>query len=195
MMEGGMKAMGHRDGGQEIVEGGEQTKGITDDDAAPRLMTGIEQSSGHESQQVYMEATQDGIRIQIVDTVENPIFPPGGAQLTDGGKKMLRSIAGILRNFPNDLAVEGHTDGSTVRSDQVSNWDLSAARALFARRELESDGIDPSRIVRVVGNADKTPLMRENLEAPRNRRISILFIKGKKMKMPERLDWLIKPPT
>jgi chemotaxis protein MotB len=192
-MDGGMKTMGASEGGQEIVENGEQAKGISDDEYAPRLMSGIEQSAAHDSKQVFMEAGPEGIRIQIVDSAQNPIFAPGGSQMNDSGKRIVRSIASILRSFPNDLAVEGHTDGSQTGNEQVSAWDVSTARALFAQKELEIDGINPTRIVRVTGHGDKMPLFKEQGD-PRNRRVSILFIKGKKFKTPERLDWLIKPP-
>ena len=107
---------------------------------------------------------------------------------------MVRTIASILKNFPNEIAVEGHTDSSPTRSEQVSNWELSVARASSARRELEEAGIEPSRICRVVGFADRVPLFTNSPDDPRNRRISILFAKNRKLKPPDRLQWLMKPP-
>jgi chemotaxis protein MotB len=129
-----------------------------------------------------------------VDSKENPIFPPGSAQLTDPAKQIIRTVASILKNFPNEIAVEGHSDSSPTRSEQVSNWELSVARASSARRELEQTGIEPTRIARVVGFADKVPLFTDSPDDPRNRRISILFAKTMRLKPPDRLQWLMKSP-
>jgi chemotaxis protein MotB len=114
--------------------------------------------------------------------------------MTDLGKQILRTITNVIKNFPNEIAVEGHTDSSPTRSEQVSNWELSVARASTARREMEQDGIDPGRICRVVGFADRVPLFSASLDDPRNRRISILFCKNKRLKPPDRLQWLMNSP-
>src|SRR5271157_3391247 len=107
---------------------------------------------------------------------------------------MLRTVASILKNFPNEIAVEGHTDSAPTRSEQISNWELSVARASSARRELESAGIEPSRICKVVGYADRVPLFSDSPDDARNRRISIVFEKNKKLSPPDRLRWLMKSP-
>ena len=93
---------------------------------------------------------------------------------------MVRTVASVLKNFPNEIAVEGHTDCSPTRSEQISNWELSVARASSARRELEQAGIEPSRICRVVGFADRVPLFTTSADDPRNRRISISFYQKQK---------------
>ena len=58
----------------------------------------------------------------------------------------------------------------------MTNWELSAARACAARKEMEIDGIAGARISRVIGRADKAPLIQDNPADPRNRRLSILFV-------------------
>lgn len=194
MQNGGLRPAGEYHGGDEVVETGENSSGVTNDEMASKLMTGIDQNVQAGKDQVYIAVTDEGVRIQIVDSAQNPIFAPGSAQPTDTAKKLIRAVAGILKNFPNDIAVEGHTDSSPVKSEQTSNWELSVARASAARRELENGGIDPARIARVVGFADKVPFLKEYPSDSRNRRISILFMKGKKLKPAEKLDWLIKSP-
>ena len=108
--------------GEEVIDAGEHPSGITNDELATKLMTGIDQNVGMGKEQVFIAITEEGIRIQIVDSKENPIFPVGSAELTDSAKQIVRSIASILKNFPNEIAVEGHTDSSPTRSEQVSNW-------------------------------------------------------------------------
>ena len=193
MQEGGMRPTGHNLGGEEVIDAGEHSSGITNDELATKLMTGIDQNVQMGKEQVLIAITEEGIRIQIVDSQQNPIFPVGSAELTEPAKKIVRSIAAVLKNFPNEIAVEGHTDSSPTRSEQVSNWELSVARASTARRELEDSGIEPSRICRVVGFADRVPLFTTSPDDPRNRRISILFAKNRKLKPPDRLQWLMKP--
>jgi len=194
MQEGGMRPTGRNLGSQDIVDAGEHQSGITNDELATKLMTGIDQNLGAGKEQFFIAITEEGVRIQIVDSQQNPIFPSGSAELTDLGRQMVRTVASILKNFPNEIAVEGHTDSSPTRSEQISNWELSVARASSARRELEQAEIQPGRICRVVGFADRVPLFTDSSDDPRNRRISIVFVKNKKLKPPDRLQWLMKPP-
>ncbi len=195
MSEGGLRPSGLNYGGEEVIESGENSSGITNDELAVKLMTGIEEGAPSASQQVFIAVTEEGIRIQIVDTRENPIFPVGSAQLTDNAKTIIKTITSVIKNFPNEIAVEGHTDSTQTKSEQMSNWELSIARAGSARRELEQSGIDPLRIARVSGFADKVPLLMELPNDPRNRRISIVFMKNKRLKPPDKLEWLMKPPA
>ena len=195
MHEGGLRPSGMNFGGEEVIETGENSSGITNDEMANKLLTGVEQNAPGGAQQVFIAVTEEGIRIQIVDTRENPIFAVGSAQLTDSAKSIVKSVASVIKNFPNEIAVEGHSDSTQTKSEQVSNWELSIARAGSARRELEQDGIDQSRIARVVGFADRVPLITELPHDPRNRRISIVFLKNKRIKPPDKLEWLMKPPS
>jgi chemotaxis protein MotB len=194
MQEGGARPAGQNLGGEDVIDTGEHQSGVTNDDLATKLMTGIDQNVQVGKEQFFIAITDEGIRIQIVDSQQNPIFPAGSAQLTDLGAQMVRTVASILKNFPNEIAVEGHTDSSPTRSEQISNWELSVARASSARRELQQAGIEPGLICRVVGFADKVPLFTDSPDDVRNRRISIVFVKNKKLKPPDRLQWLMKSP-
>jgi chemotaxis protein MotB len=79
--------------------------------------------------------------------------------------------------LPNGVIVEGHTDRRGYGRDDgqgYSNWELSADRANSARRVLESSGIDRGHIVRVIGYADREPLVPDNPLDPTNRRVSVI---------------------
>lgn len=191
---GGERLVGPNFGSKSVIDTGEHQSGITNDELATKLMTGIDQNVQKGKEQFYLAITNEGIRIQIVDSQQNPIFTVGSAQLTGLAKQILHSVASILKNFPNEIAVEGHTDSSPTRSEQISNWELSTARASSARRELEQAGIEPGRICRVVGFGDKVPLFTDKPYDPRNRRISIVFVKSKKLKPLDRLQWLMNSP-
>ncbi len=122
---------------------------------------------------------EGGVRIQIFDLEGRALFRPGSAELSPAGKEILKVVADNIKDIPNRVAVEGHTDSSPLRTGKITNWELSAERASSARRELENDGIDPSRIARVVGYADTEPLFAEDLNDPRNRRISLIILQTK----------------
>jgi chemotaxis protein MotB len=195
MMDGGIKPTIQHQTGSDVVDITNESGTAMNEEIAAKILASLESRGDYPKNQVLVEMSPDGIRIQIVDSKENPIFPPGSAQLTDAGKKIIESVSTILRNFRNEIAVEGHTDGSPTRNDQISNWELSTARASAARRQLENDGIDPGRIARVVGFADKAPFVKDQPDDPRNRRISLLFVRGKKAKPVGKYDWLWKEPS
>ena len=62
------------------------------------------------------------------------------------------------------------------RGDQITNWELSTNRASAARRMLETNGLDPSRVARVVGFADTQLFIKDQPKDPQNRRISIILM-------------------
>jgi len=196
MHEHGMKPMDSK-GGEEYYEKGDSiSTGFTDEELKGHLATELQKTMGSMSANVIVDLSESGVRIQIVDTQDGLIFPPGSTQMTDLGKRILRTAAETMRGVPNKIVIEGHTDSSATRNEQMSNWELSSLRACSARRELELVGIGPNRVDRVVGFANKDPLFKDNLEDPRNRRISIVFLYNKKKQKPQNpYEWIWKSPT
>jgi chemotaxis protein MotB len=128
------------------------------------------------SDQVLVDAIDGGVRIQIVDKEGSPMFQLGSAEPTDKAREILASVAEVIRDQDAKIAIEGHTDAAPFRGDQITNWELSTNRASAARRMLESNGLDPSRVARVVGYADTDLFIKENPKDPQNRRISIIIL-------------------
>jgi chemotaxis protein MotB len=125
--------------------------------------------------QVLIEVTEEGLKIQIVDSAGKPIFNIGSDQPTERAKEILKIVAAHIKELPNPIVVEGHTDSAMFRTGAITNWELSTGRASSARRELEVDGLDPNRFDRIVGFADKQLLIKDAPFDPRNRRISLLI--------------------
>jgi len=196
MFEHGMKPMDAK-GGEEYYEKGDSVStGFTEEELKGHLAAELQKSLGSMSANVILDLSESGVRIQIVDTQDGLIFPPGGTQMTDLGRRILRTAAETMRGVPNKIVIEGHTDSSVLRNESMSNWELSSLRACSARRELELMGIASDRIERVVGFANKDPLFKDNPEDPRNRRISIVFLYSKKRQKPQSpYDWIWKSPT
>jgi chemotaxis protein MotB len=131
--------------------------------------------------QVITEITTDGLRIQILDELNRPMFDSGSAELKDYTREILREIAKVVNNVPNRISLSGHTDSKPYAAGErgYSNWELSADRANASRRELIADGIAENKIIRVVGLGSSVPLDRGDPHNPINRRISITVLNQK----------------
>jgi len=127
--------------------------------------------------QLKLSVTPEGLRIQIVDKENRPMFESGKAVMRDHATKILREIAPIISKAGNRISLTGHTDAASfVRKDGYSNWELSADRANAARRALIYAGLPPSKVGRVVGLADASLYNPDNPLDPINRRISIVVM-------------------
>jgi len=128
--------------------------------------------------QIRVEITPDGLRIQIVDDFKRPMFDTGSARVKDYMRDILREFGKVLNEVDSKLVLTGHTDSAQYAAGDksYSNWELSADRANASRRELIAGGMEPAKIVRVVGLADSSPLDKENPMNPLNRRISIIVL-------------------
>jgi chemotaxis protein MotB len=127
--------------------------------------------------QLLLDITPEGLRIQIVDKQNRPMFSLGGTALKDYTTQILHEVAKYLNSVPNRVSLSGHTDDmpySGLRG--YSNWELSADRANAARRALLEGGLDSGKIARVVGLASSVLFDRENPHNPINRRISIIVM-------------------
>lgn len=126
-----------------------------------------------------VENTPEGLRIQIVDQDGLAMFPSGAATMYEHTEKVIGLVVTVIEKMPQDIAISGHTDAVPMggRSD-YTNWELSTDRANAARRYLLSAGVPESRISRVVGRAAKDPLLVDDPTNARNRRLSIVLLRG-----------------
>ncbi len=130
------------------------------------------------SGQIKLDMTRDGLRIQITDESNRPMFASGSAAVQPYMRDLLREIGSVLAEVPNHLTLEGHTDAQPFGSADrgYSNWELSADRANAARRELMAGGMPEDRTLRVQGLAASSPFDFKDPLAPANRRISIIVM-------------------
>lgn len=129
------------------------------------------------SDQIILESTEEGFRIQLVDKEGSTMFSSGSSNLNPWAKEVIEVVAETIRDLPNKIAIEGHTDSTPFVSGKLSNWELSSQRASSARAEFEKTGIDPSRFARIVGYADTEPFFKGDPTNPKNRRINIILLK------------------
>ncbi|CUA84480.1 MULTISPECIES: flagellar motor protein MotB [Gulbenkiania] len=128
--------------------------------------------------QVKLELTPEGLKIQLIDEQNRPMFSSGSSQMMPHTRAILQELSRDLNQLPNRISISGHTDATPYSGGQggYSNWELSADRANAARRELIAGGLMQDKVLRVVGLAAADPLNPGNVFSPENRRIAIVVL-------------------
>jgi len=128
--------------------------------------------------QLLIDITSEGLRIQIVDEQNRPMFNLASADLQPYTKIILNEIGHVLNDVQNRISLSGHTDSAAYADGErgYSNWELSADRANASRRALIAGGMDESKMLRVVGLASSVPFNQAGPSDPVNRRISIIVM-------------------
>ena len=130
--------------------------------------------------QILFEITQDGLRIQIMDAENRPMFDIGSARLKPYFEDILLAMADTIKAVPNKVSISGHTDATPfVGNNGFGNWELSAGRANAARRALLAGGYPDQQVARVVGYASSALYDKEHPQNPINRRIDIVVMTKK----------------
>jgi chemotaxis protein MotB len=128
--------------------------------------------------QLLLEITKEGLRIQIVDKENRPMFASGSSMLQPYAAAILREIGQVVNHVPNHISLSGHTDATPYsgKTNSYSNWELSADRANASRRALTSGGMSDEKVARVVGLSSAVLFDKSNPYNPINRRISIIVL-------------------
>ncbi len=129
--------------------------------------------------QLLIDITSDGLRIQIVDEKNRPMFELGRADLLPHTRDIMHEIGKVLNDVPNRVSLSGHTDATPYYGGErgYSNWELSADRANASRRELVAGGMREDKVIRVVGLSSAVPFDKGDPLSPVNRRISVIVMK------------------
>lgn len=125
---------------------------------------------------VVTRLTDEGLIVEIFDLEGSRIFEPETAEATETLDVILGRIAEVFDLVVNPIAIYGHTRAQPVVVRSIENWSLSVDRADVVRRSLEDDGIDPARIDRMTGHADREPITSNPL-AIRNNRIEVILLR------------------
>jgi len=135
--------------------------------------------------QIVVDRTNEGLRIQIVDREKFSMFPAGNSIPYAKARDLLVLIGRVVARLPNKISITGHTDSTpfTVGSRR-DNWSLSTERANVSREYIIKAGVDEQRISRISGLADRDPFVADPKD-PRNRRISIVLLRQSLPPAPE----------
>jgi chemotaxis protein MotB len=146
-------------------------------------------------QNLLVDMTPEGLRIQIIDTEGKPMFELGSAKPLPQAEKLFAVVEKVIAPLPNKVSIRGHTDAKPYGNNAVyTNWELSADRANAARRSILNDGLDLTRIENVQGKADREPLVENDPQSAKNRRISILLLKQSVAKVAQQQAKTVIPP-
>lgn len=125
-----------------------------------------------------VDHTPEGLRIQLVDQNKKSMFPSGKADMFEHTTKLMELVVKAIGDLPQNISIKGHTDATPFAGrNGYTNWELSTDRANASRRALISGGLSPERVVSVVGRAAMDPLIVEDPRSPQNRRISIILLR------------------
>lgn len=126
--------------------------------------------------EVKIRADKRGV---IVDINENILFEPAEANLKYDSKEILNTVSRLIKQFPNEIVVEGHTDNTPIYSKRYpSNWELSVDRATSVVRYFaEEKNIDPKRLT-AAGCGEYRPIAPNDTPEHKslNRRVNILIV-------------------
>jgi chemotaxis protein MotB len=124
--------------------------------------------------QLSIDITPDGLRVQLLDEDQEPMFQSGSATPSERARLLLQKVAPVLARLPEQLILTGHTDASPFGVGGRTNWELSADRANATRRVLVEAGLPDDHFKEVAGRADRDPLLPADPLAAANRRIAIV---------------------
>ena len=129
-------------------------------------------------QGVKVTSSDRGLSIRIKD---DALFHSGSASMNPKVQEFLDLVAGLIKDLPNMIAVEGHTDNQSIRTaDFPSNWDLSTARAnTLVRYLIDSHHLASNRFSST-GYAGTRPIESNDTQEGRssNRRVELVVLRN-----------------
>ena len=128
--------------------------------------------------QLAVDMTPEGMRIQILDAEHKSMFTLGSAVPNERVRLLLQKVAPVLARLTQDISIAGYTDAAPFSGPDRTNWELSADRANATRRLLVENGLQEARVRSVTGNADRDPLVPSDPLAAANRRIAIVVLRS-----------------
>ena len=126
---------------------------------------------------IITRVTDEGLIIELFATDGVPLFTEGTDKPTPLLRDLARMIARVTGKVTNDAALGGHIRAHPVVLANNPVWELSGARADRMRRLLQASGMEPERMRRVTGHADRQPVV-ENPMAKRNNRIEVILLRN-----------------
>lgn len=130
-------------------------------------------------EQLKIDITQEGLRVQIIDKEGRPMFDLASPRMENYAAEIIHKLAPLMNEMPNKISISGHTDARPFpgNGQGYTNWELSTDRANAARKEIIKGGLQEAKMLRVVGLASSVPFLDNDPMAATNRRISIILMK------------------
>jgi chemotaxis protein MotB len=148
------------------------------DEAADHIREALESLPSFQmiKERVDIQLTAEGLRIEMLDVADESFFEVGSTELRAEAVDILGVITSNVRDLPNRIAIEGHTDGRPYPAGlNYSNWELSSGRANAARRVMENFGLQESHLEALHGYGSSKPRYPADPLDARNRRIAVVL--------------------
>jgi chemotaxis protein MotB len=124
---------------------------------------------------VVTRVTDEGLVVELIELEDARLFDEA-----DRPTDMLRALAAMIARLSvmvaNPVAVEAHVSARPVVLARNPVWDQSSGRAQSMRELLERGGLEPERIRRVTGHADRAPASPDPM-AVGNNRLEVIFLR------------------
>jgi chemotaxis protein MotB len=130
------------------------------------------------SKHIMIEETKQGLNIEIMDQNGASMFPDSSKEPYERTRRLVRRLAGSLKDLPYRLSISGHTTAARQAGRPTYGlWELSADRANSIRRILEEEGVPAGHFYMVAGRADTEPLFPDDPFVAANRRVTITLMR------------------
>jgi chemotaxis protein MotB len=130
------------------------------------------------SDNLQMDITNEGLRIQIIDSDNRPMFKPNTSELQPYMEKIITVIGKVVANQPNYISISGHT--ASIKDSNLSNsldfWKISVDRANEVRKFMVNQLIDKKQVIKIIGRADREPFDYKDPYSVRNIRVGITLL-------------------
>ncbi len=164
----------HHDGDVQGVEGGEGGTLV-------ELRPAMEFLAGELRNEIaagYVELNLEP-RGLVVSFREAAVFPSGAATVAPEKLGPLAKVADVVKNLPNPVRMEGHTDSVPIHNSQFeSNWELSAARSIKMLELFVAEfAVERSRMS-IAAYGENAPISSNDTAEgrARNRRVDIILL-------------------
>lgn len=138
-----------------------------------------DQSFKEFQENINIDVTPEGLRIQITDSKNKSIFEDNSVVMQKHMEKILIEIGRFIKNLPNFISIEGYTNkANVIDRGKVDLWSLSVLRANYIREFVTKNVLNKEQVVKIVGKADNEPLDPKNPNDIKNNRISIILLKN-----------------
>lgn len=161
---------------------GSLTSGHYNDPKQLQVLAGFIEKVGENMQasnNIELQIVPQGLRILIRDDDQREMYARSSARITPFFHHLLMALAPVFQRVENPLVISGHTDSTPFAGENYSNWELSADRAMTARRVLLAGGMPSGRVAQVMGMADTMLDNKRDPKASANRRIELLILNDK----------------
>lgn len=125
---------------------------------------------------VVTRVSDEGLVIELFDLPDAPLFIEETAEPTQNTQQIIALVVDVMELATNRIAINGYVKSYPITLVTDPTWDLTTARAQSVRLMLEQDQLDPKRIARVTGHADREPVTADP-SAIRNNRIEVVLLR------------------